>query len=244
MSKIVIITGGSKGIGKALATCYSDNNYKVFSLSRTINPYLRAVQQFKIDLTDTKKLKTIVNRIFETLIPEQIKTITLINNAGTLGRISNLENSDLSDIENSVKLNLTVPLQLSALFIKQTHNWTSIKKIINISSGAAVSAYEGWSVYCATKSAIDMFTKVVAKEQDNRVNAVKIWAILPGIVETDMQKKIRKTPESDFKTVERFRDLFNSGHLSKPIDVAKKILKLDVDNRLENGTIFDIRQLN
>jgi benzil reductase ((S)-benzoin forming) len=244
MSKIVIITGGSKGIGKALATCYSDNNYKVFSLSRTINPYLRAVQQFKIDLTDTKKLKTIVNRIFETLIPEQIKTITLINNAGTLGRISNLENSDLSDIENSVKLNLTVPLQLSALFIKQPHNWTSIKKIINISSGAAVSAYEGWSVYCATKSAIDMFTKVVAKEQDNRVNAVKIWAILPGIVETDMQKKIRKTPESDFKTVERFRDLFNSGHLSKPIDVAKKILKLDVDNRLENGTIFDIRQLN
>jgi len=244
---IVIITGGSKGIGKGLAKQYAKNNFIVYSLSRTTNSELSKfnfIKQIKVDLTNTQKLNTAFDIIFSELIPQEIKKITLINNAGTLGTISNLDNVDIENIAKSIKLNLSVPLQLSSLFIKATQNWDSLKKIINISSGAASSFYEGWSVYCSSKSAIDMFTKVVAKEQENLENGVKILSIKPGIVATNMQEQIRNTSKKDFKIVDRFIALHESGSLSNTTDVAKKIYTIDIENRLENGELFDVRNFN
>lgn len=237
---IIIITGGSKGIGKALAKKYASENYKVYSLSRSITD-LESVNQLSVDLSNLKETTDKFSFLFDDILKEEISSITLINNAGRLGAISNLENLEAEDIATTINLNTTTPLVLSGIFIDRTKELTCKKQIINISSGAARSAYQGWSVYCTSKAAIDMMTRAIAEEQSIITNSVKCVSIYPGVVDTNMQTTIRSTSEKDFKNVERFKSLKEENQLYTPDFVANSIFKIDMENQLESGNIVDIR---
>ena len=237
---IIIITGGSKGIGKALAKKYAGENYKVFSLART-SSNLEDVTNITIDLSDLKKTENTFNALLNEILNSKIDSITLINNAGRLGEISNLENINPNDISKTIQLNTTTPLILSGLFIKLTKQLSCKKQIINISSGAAKSAYQGWAIYCTSKAAIDMMTKAIAAEQSELENGVKCNAIYPGVVDTNMQSEIRNTNKANFNSLQRFVDLKENNELYTPDFVANSIYKIDIENRLENGDIVDIR---
>ncbi|WP_370407728.1 SDR family NAD(P)-dependent oxidoreductase [Tenacibaculum dicentrarchi] len=243
---IIIITGGSKGIGKALAQKYASENYTVFSLART-SAEISEVKNIKVDLADSIATKTIFTTLLDKIIHQnstsKITSITLINNAGRLGKIAHLENLETADISKSIQLNISTPLILSGLFIRKTQYLACKKQIINISSGAAKKPYEGWSVYCTSKAAIDMLTKTIASEQAELENGVKCIAIYPGVVATDMQTKIRNTHKTDFKNVQRFIDLMKNKELYTPSFVADTIYKIDTENQLSNGDVFDIRNI-
>lgn len=239
---ILIITGGSKGIGKALASYYSEQNYRVFSLARTHNNSANYTQ-INTDLTQLPLATKALESIFLQLDSKNISSISLINNAGKLGKIGAIENLEPNDILSSIQLNTITPLSLSSLFIKHTKGWTACKQIINISSGAAKNPYTGWSVYCSSKAAIDMMTKVIAAEQSQITNGVHCIAIYPGVVDTGMQTKIRATDEVDFSTVKRFKDLKANNALYNPNFVAEKIFKIATEKSLENGTVLDIRTI-
>ncbi|KAB1159309.1 (S)-benzoin forming benzil reductase [Tenacibaculum aiptasiae] len=237
---IIIITGGSKGIGKALVEKYASKNYKVYTLSRSINN-LKNCTEISVDLSNNKDTQKAFSTLLEELKNIDITSITLINNAGRLGMISNLENIAVDDISKSIQLNTTTPLILSSLFIKNLENLNCKKQIINISSGAAMKPYEGWSVYCTSKAAIDMMTKAIAAEQNELENGVKCVAIYPGVVDTNMQTTIRSTDKKDFKNLQRFIDLKENNELYTPEYVAESIYSIDTLNKLENGDIVDIR---
>ena len=237
---VLIITGGSKGIGKGIAEYYSGKDYLVYSLSRT-KSNLSPIEEVEVDVTDLELACKKLNYILHKIDFSVIKKITLINNAGRLGKISNLGNLEPSDIDLSIKLNTTVPLVLSNAFIDATKDLNTEKQIINISSGAAVSPYAGWSVYCTSKAAIDMMTKTIAVEQSDVKNGVKCVSIYPGVVDTNMQDQIRSTSISDFKNVDRFKELKSSNQLYDPSFVGQRIYDLDHGGVLENGDIIDIR---
>ncbi|WP_299121667.1 (S)-benzoin forming benzil reductase [uncultured Tenacibaculum sp.] len=237
---IIIITGGSKGIGKALVEKYASKNYKVYTLSRSINN-LKNCTEISVDLSNNKAAQEAFSTLLEELKNINITSITLINNAGRLGVISNLENIAVDDISKSIQLNTTTPLILSSLFIKNLENLNCKKQIINISSGAAMKPYEGWSVYCTSKAAIDMMTKAIAAEQNELENGVKCVAIYPGVVDTNMQTTIRSTDKKDFKNLQRFIDLKENNELYTPEYVAESIYSIDTLNKLKNGDIIDIR---
>ncbi|MDY0779635.1 (S)-benzoin forming benzil reductase [Tenacibaculum sp. IB213877] len=237
---IAIITGGSKGIGKALALHYASNNYKVYSLARSIAD-IQEVTQISVDLSNLKETHNSFKMLMDEIKKQEIHSITLINNAGRLGTISNLENISSEDISQSIQLNTTTPLVLSSLFIKQTQQLTCKKHIINISSGAAVNAYAGWSVYCTSKAALDMLTKSISEEQKDVENGVKCFGIRPGVVDTNMQSQIRSTDPQDFKNLQRFIDLKENKQLFSAEFVAKTIYTLEQQNKLINGETIDVR---
>lgn len=242
MNNIVIITGASKGIGKALAEKYSSENYKVYSLARSIVA-LENVTQISVDLSNIKATEKTFLMLFDELKKQEIASITLINNAGRLGTVSNLENITAEDIATTMQLNTTTPLILSSIFIAQTKDLGCKKQIINISSGASINAYEGWSIYCTTKAGINMLTKVIAKEQEMVKNPVKCVAIFPGVVDTNMQQEIRNTKKEDFKNLERFVALKENNQLYTPEFVAESIYTIDTENKLTSGDIVDIRNI-
>jgi benzil reductase ((S)-benzoin forming) len=240
MTDVLIITGGSKGIGKAIAEKYASENYTVISISRSKASHVN-FQQITADLSNISAAIDAINTVFSTLNLEIISSITLVNNAGRLGEVNTLGHLDSEKIQDIIQLNTTTPLVLSNEFIRFTKSLNCKKQIINISSGAAVNPYQGWSVYCTSKAAIEMMTKTIAFEQNELSNGVKCIAIKPGVVDTSMQAYIRKTPLSDFKNVQRFIDLKENDQLYSPEFVAEKVFNFDTSNSLNNGDIIDIR---
>lgn len=242
MEEVLIITGGSKGIGRGIIDAYLINGTKVYSISRTVNTDLSkdSVTQIQLDLTETDKLETELLRIFNLLDKEKVTKLTLINNAGTLGNIAPLEKLDTKTIAQTIKLNTTVPFILSAIFIDYFQDWPISKSIINITSGAALKPYFGWSVYCSSKAAINMLTQTIAVEQSEVKNAVKVLAIAPGVVDTDMQTEIRKSDKSNFRDIERFIALKEDGALNDAETVGKRIFEMDNDDTLKSGSILRV----
>ena len=243
MSKTVIVTGGNKGLGLGLSHEYSKRGYRVISIARTKIENLFPIEQYQCDLSKPEIIENVCIEIFKQLDNGNISNLTLINNAGTLGSINTLENLDPLDISNTIQVNLTAPLILTSLFIKLSKRWNCNKTVINISSGAAINPYESWSMYCTSKAGLDMMTKVISKEQKDLKNEVKIVSIYPGIVDTNMQTKIRNTPKENFKSQQRFVDFYENGELFTPKHVAENIYKLDSSGELKNGQVLDVRDL-
>jgi len=243
MGKIVIITGGSKGLGLGLANTYHKNGYQVISISRSKIEKLYTIDQYQCDLSKTDTIENVLKEIFSHLDKNNTTNLTLINNAGDLGTVNTLENLSPSEISYTIQVNLIAPLVLNSLFIKLSEKWNCKKQIFNISSGAAINPYESWSMYCSSKAGVDMMTKVVSKEQKDLNNGVSIVSIYPGIVDTDMQTAARNTPKENFKSVQRFIDFHEQGELLSPKEVANKIYHLDISGELKNGRILDIRNI-
>jgi len=243
MEKIVIITGGNKGLGLGLANEYHKNGYRVISISRSRVEKLYTVEQYQCDLSKTDTIPNVLEALFSHLDKNNTTHLTLINNAGDLGTVNTLENISPADISYTIQVNLTAPLVLNSLFIKLSKNWECKKQIFNISSGAAINPYESWSMYCASKAGVDMMTKVVSKEQKELNNGVSIVSIYPGVVDTAMQVKARNTPKENFKSVQKFIDLYEHRDLATPKEVAEKIYNLDISGKLTSGLILDVRMI-
>jgi benzil reductase ((S)-benzoin forming) len=244
MEKYLIITGGNKGIGKGIVLEYQKRGYQVVSIARTSNPSFEFsdVIQIQFDLSTIDDLESVFSSILSTINKDIVQRIILINNAGTLGKIGRVENNTASKIQNSIQLNTITPFLLTSIFLKETQNWHCQKKVINISSGAALKPYYGWSLYCASKAAINMMTKTIALEQETAGNGVKIIAISPGVVDTDMQAEIRKSTQEEFVDLQRFIDYKESGSLVDIETVGKKIFMIDQLNNYENGAILNISE--
>jgi len=238
MQKIAIITGASKGIGEGIALAYQQNGYHIISISRTKNENFQHIQQIEFDLSKSVGIKDLLNQIFDEIKKTKVEKITLINNAGTLGKIGKIE--DITDIAETVQLNTTAPLILTSIFLKLTQSWDCEKTIINISSGAAVKPYSGWTVYCATKAALDMMTQTISLEQEGLVNGAKVIAIYPGVVDTDMQAQIRKSDKNSFASLDRFLELKATNALADAKIVGEQIFTAAHDNAIKNGAILRI----
>jgi len=243
MEKIVIITGGNRGLGLGLATIYHKNGYRVISISRSNIEKLYTVEHYQCDLSKPDTIENTMVEIFSHFDKNNTVNLTLINNAGNLGTVNTLENISPSNISYTIQVNLVAPLILNSLFIKLSKGWDCKKQLFNISSGAAINAYESWAMYCSSKAGVDMMTKVLSKEQKEIQNGVSVVSIYPGIVDTDMQAEARNTPKENFKSVQRFIDFHEHGELISPIEVANKIYHLDISGELKNGRILDIRNV-
>jgi len=242
MEQILIITGGSKGIGRGIIEAYLAKGVRVFSIARSIDPELSAkgVTQISFDLTQTAQVEKELASIFELLKVDEITKITLVNNAGTLGEIAPLEKLEAEVIEQVFKLNTIVPYICSAAFVRLTREISTEKSILNISSGAALKPYYGWSTYCGSKAALNMLTQNLALEQEGIANGVKVLAIAPGVVDTDMQAQIRRSDKDDFKDVERFVALKTDGGLNDAATVGERIYEMDHDEMIVSGSILRV----
>ena len=244
MKNIYIVTGTSRGLGKALLKKIQKNeDNMVVSISRNHNIINQSnVSLFDFDLKETKMLPSLVDLIFSTIDFTKTESITLINNAGVLSPIKSIQDASVEEITENLDVNLKSLIILTSLFIAKTKNLDLKKAIVNVSSGAASKGYDGWSVYCAAKAGVDNFTRSVGLEQERQKYPVKILSFYPGVIDTDMQRLIRNTQKNDFPALDRFIGYKESGSLLKPEFAAKKLLDLSNSN-FQNGEIYNIENL-
>lgn len=226
------ITGTSSGIGKALAEQALTEGHKVVGISRRHTIEHENYKHFSYDLSDPENY-----HLVNFAVNKDAEEVILINNAGTLGDVKPVGRMDPKSIERAYQINVVAPSILCHLFISQLGSQK--KKIINISSGAAQYPVPGWSTYCGSKAAIDLFTQVLVKDHPD----VQAWSIAPGIVDTEMQGEIRKMEEANFPDVERFKEYKEKGELDSPEGVANKLLSIIDNPQIAPSTVFSLRDL-
>jgi benzil reductase ((S)-benzoin forming) len=246
----IIITGASKGLGHSIANGLVSKDNHLFCISRNRNETLIntaetggcSLDYYEYDLSETAGLDGLMQSIFEKITVKDDDVIVLVNNAGIVTPVKPTDKSSSGEIVRNVTVNAIAPMILTSLFIKHTGDLNVGKRIINISSGAGKKPYYGWSAYCGSKAAIDLYTRCVSLEQQSREYPVKIISFAPGIVDTDMQKELRSATKQDFEQLERFIAYKNDGKLSTPEFVAGKVIELMFDKEFIDGGVIDISQ--
>ncbi len=241
MRKIVLVTGGNKGIGKAISIQLANKGYFVCvnynsdknSASEVINE-INANGGESIEIqADISNEKDII-KLFKKIDTIDGNLIGLINNAGILGEQSSLTEMSNNRILMTFKTNIIGPLLCSKEAIKRMstkHNGQG-GGIINISSGASKTGSPNEYIdYASTKGAIDTFTIGLAKElatENIRVNAIR-----PGFIDTD----IHKIPNR----LESIKEKIPMKRIGKPNEIADAVSWLLSDNSsYTSGAIIDI----
>jgi benzil reductase ((S)-benzoin forming) len=247
MNKIYLITGTSRGLGHALVKeLIKSRENKVFCIQRSMGGEKRRMANanfYRCDLSNAKKLPELMNCIFNDIDFKKVESITLINNAGVLSPIKSIHNASVEEIGNNIDVNLKALIILTSLFLQKTQKLDIKKTVINISSGAAIHPYDGWSVYCGTKAGVDQFTRCVSLEQARQRHPADIFAFYPYIIDTGMQALIRKSDKKDFPKVKKFIGYKKNGNLLSAAFVAKTLLNFANGNNFENGGIYDIEDI-
>jgi len=249
-STVALLTGSSRGLGAALARallCRPDT--LLIAVARHRDPGLDAhaqalgtqVRQIQSDLSDPSAAERLARDACSNL-PSSAQRYLLINNAGTLdpvGRADELFNA--ADIAAAFNLNVVAPLLLTARFLAATHEQAADRRVLNISSGAGRNPRAGWGVYCATKAALDMATRVANEE--SKAHGARLASIAPGIIDTDMQAHIRASHPDSFPSLAQFQAFHAEGQLAAPDDTAHRILAYLDSDTFGQPVIDDIRRM-
>lgn len=236
-----IVTGTSRGFGRSLAEEIMQRGQWLYTLSRSSDQGGEKHCNVRCDLRDSRQVALALKAVLERVRTQTHETLVLINNAGVLEPMGPVEQLPGEAMQDHFKVNLLAPVQLTAGFIRGTDHFQGQRRIINISSGAASSPYAGWSLYCAAKAALNSFSACVALENTMRTVPVSICTVAPGILDTDMQRRIRETSVDVFPMRSKFLSLYQEEQLTSPRQAAKRLLDLDSQGRFHNGGQFDLR---
>ncbi|MFA7666998.1 MAG: SDR family oxidoreductase [Burkholderiaceae bacterium] len=239
-----IVTGHSRGLGAAIAQTLLERGIAVLGLSRASNSGLAArhadaLTEVALDLSDNAALGRWLagGALGEFLAGAG--TALLVNNAGTVHPVGPLAMQDVDAIARGVALNVAAPLMLSAAFAAAAPAGAG-RRVLNVSSGAGRGVQPGWSVYCATKAALDHHARAVVVDA---TPGLRICSLAPGVVDTDLQAEIRATDLDRFPVRERFEALKRDGALSSPEDCAQRTVAYLLSDAFGSQEVADLRQL-
>ncbi len=201
------LTGTSRGIGKAIAEqLLAEPGNHVTGFSRTCS--IRHERYTHVEM-------------------ENASRIALVNNAGAIGAVKYAGRMRPEMISRDYNVNLVAPSILTNSFLEAYSGLEAKQVIINVSSGAGKNPVDGWSVYCASKAGLDLFSRTVAEELKLAGKKhIHIFSVAPGIVDTAMQDAIRESNELDFSRVGQFVEYKATGQLVSPDLIARKYLSI------------------
>jgi benzil reductase ((S)-benzoin forming) len=239
-----IITGHTRGIGAALAEQLLEQGIAVLGVARSRHATLAArfsglLEEAELDLSDLARVESWLASGALRNFTSGAQRALLINNAGTVQPIGPCEVQDAGEIARAVSLNVATPLMFASAFAAATAE-AGDRRIVHISSGAARKASAGWSIYCASKAALDHHARSVALDTSR---ALTICSVAPGTVDTDMQAEIRATGTDLFPSRERFEDLKRNGQLWTPEQSASKLIGYALSDRFGEVPTADVREL-
>lgn len=220
--RVAVITGASRGLGAGLAESFAQQGLALGLCSRGAPalPDGEAVLGTRLDVSDGPAVEA-----FAQAVVARFGRIDLwINNAGILDPIAPLRDISSEQFARQLHVNVLGVVHGTQSFARHVRGRPGGGVLVNISSGAARSAYAGWSAYCATKAAVDRLTECVAIEEEDA--GLRAHAVAPGVIDTDMQAAIRATSEEAFPLRDKFVQMKRDEAFSTPQWVARHLLEL------------------
>lgn len=220
--EVALVTGGSRGIGKAIAIALAKANAAVvvnsideqeaLDVAKELNALGKKAIGIKADVANYAEVESLVKQV-----QNSFGNITiLINNAGITkdGLLMRMKEEDWDKV---LDINLKGTFNCTKACIK---DMVKQKKgnIVNISSVVGISGNAGQTNYAASKAGVIGFTKSLAKEVGNR--GIRVNAVAPGFIDTDMTSKLPK------ELITKIKEQIPLGSLGTPEDVADLVMFL------------------
>ncbi len=224
----VVVTGASRGIGRAIALRYAQAGWKVWALARS--------EEALTSLAAEAPKGSVEPVVFDASVPAQVEAVAqrlakdasqlraLVNNAGVASSAP-LAKTTLAETERMFAINVTTPYLLCReLMPKMVQNGGG--RVVNIASTAALKGFKYTSIYCASKHALLGLTRALAVEFASK--AVTVNAVCPGWTDTDMLKASadnisRATGRSEDEARQTLAKMNPMGRLIKAEEVAELV---------------------
>lgn len=229
LSKNILITGCSSGLGLALTNLYLENEFTVFGISRNKPKIENKNFHFKhFDFSKVEDIQKELTPFIDKI--EKIETVYL--NAGALGDIKEMANLSIDEIKDVLDVNVFANKELLDILAK-----SKVKNIIALSSGAAVKGSKGWGAYSLSKASLNMLINLYSNEMLN----TKLLAVAPGVIETPMTDIIRFEVDDKIFTSAK---ILKKGEIQQAHDAASRLD--EVVKRIDefkSGSFIDVRKI-
>jgi 3-oxoacyl-[acyl-carrier protein] reductase len=231
-SSVVLVSGGSRGLGLAIVTDLVDQGVKVAAFARTVTDELTALAEKypeqvhvgSVDVNDAKAGQAFVKEVEDKLGPVD----GIVNNAA-IGQDSLHVHTSADQIANIIQTNLTSPLVLTRFVLRRMLAKGLKGRIVNVTSICAQRGYPGLVAYSATKGGMDSATRALARELGGRVLAN---AVAPGFFASEMSAVLGQTQ------LDQIVRRTPTGHLTEPDEVVPVVRMLLLDNTNINGQVL------
>ncbi len=214
--KVVIVTGGSRGLGASIVAALRQAGYRVATCSRSRSDFIDAQERDAAGRADflwracavgeSDQVEAFVKEVAGWAHPDPI--YGLVNNAG-IAQAGILATFPVVEIEKLLRVNLLGPLQMARAVSQQMLLHSHGGRIVNISSIIGTRGYNGLAAYSATKAGLDGLTRALARELGRR--QITVNSVAPGYVRTEMSATltedqldqiVRRTPLGRLPTAE------------------------------------------
>lgn len=189
--KVILVTGGNRGIGKEICRQMAERDWQVIVASRKFESANNVCEQIgydafpvQLDVSDPESVKGAVEGVGEKFG----KVDVLVNNAAIIGNAS-MRTFDLNEIEGTMNTNFMGPIRTSKYFMPLL-KMCADARIINLSSGMGELdslRSGGYGAYRLSKTSLNAFTILLASELQHE--GIRVFAMCPGWVQTDMGGK-------------------------------------------------------
>lgn len=266
--KLVIITGGSKGLGLALCRLYLAAGWQVLDISRSGAMQIgqaglgdldfdgasgkkpgmslglqSALQHLVLDLAHPDVKWAALQQKFSELAAMPWRQVVFLNNAGRVTPIGPLPELNDVDIVQNLQTNLLSGIRIIASFARHFAAVECPKTVVSLSSGAAHKGYAGWSLYCAAKAGMENFIRALALEQAQARHPLTCITFGPGVIDTEMQADIRASSPDAFPDLARFQALHEQKQLRSAHNVAQTLFALLI-SQPENGRAYTVGEFD
>lgn len=188
-NRIALITGASRGLGRALAAELLWQGWRVIGDGRDAARLARAAGELPVPEAFTAVPGDVASPVHRARLVAAVREAggldLLVNNASELGPspLPRLADHSLWELDRVLAVNVVAPLALLQLLAARLEEREGV--VVNVSSDAAVEAYEGWGGYGASKAALDHLSAVAAVEHPD----LRVYALDPGDMATDMHQR-------------------------------------------------------
>jgi NAD(P)-dependent dehydrogenase (short-subunit alcohol dehydrogenase family) len=180
-----IVTGASRGLGLALAHALAERGWRLVIDARTA----AELEVARAELAEHTEVVAIAGDVADSWHRAALveaagpRVDLLVNNASTLGAapLPPLSEYPAAELEHALRVNTIAPLVLTQIALSRM---PAGARIVNVTSDAAVEAYEGWGGYGASKAALEQLTAVLAAERPD----LRVYAVDPGDMNTRMHQ--------------------------------------------------------
>lgn len=233
----VLITGNSSGLGLGLTETLLEREAIVWGLSRRGCPLgdNDGLHDRRFDLSNLNTLPETLER----LLADCMRLDLVVLNAGILGRIHEISETDVHDLEHMMRINVWSNKVILDWIIERQ---LPVDQVVAISSGAAVNMNYGWGGYSLSKAMLNNLIKLYAHEMPD----THLTALAPGLVDTPMQDYLCGEVDSkEFPSVQKLKDARGTENMPGPEAAAEKLLEsLDKLREGESGRFVDMRNLD